>query len=128
MGDILERISSKTYEQLVMENITQPLQMSSTVQYITPLLKPRFVSVYNEDGKQTEAWDFSALAPCGSLKSTVNNLLVYAKANMVKSNTRLSKAFELTHQVTFDKSIAHGVYHLEINGPVNYRNDIKILY
>ena len=109
LGDILEHISGKTYEQLITENITQPLQMSSTVQHITPLLKPRFVSVYNEDGKQTQAWDFSALAPCGSLKSTVSNLLVYAKANMVKSNTKLSKAFELTHQVTFDKDIKVGL-------------------
>ncbi|MFI5159220.1 MAG: serine hydrolase domain-containing protein, partial [Sphingobacteriales bacterium] len=105
LGDILEHISGKTFEQLVTENITQPLQMSSTVQHITPLLKPRFVSVYNDSGKHTEAWDFSALAPCGSLKSTINNLLLYAKANMVKNNTRLSKAFELTHQVTFNKDI-----------------------
>jgi len=109
LGDILERVSGKPFEQLVMENITQPLQMSSTVQHITPLLKPRFVSVYNDGGKLTEAWDFSALAPCGSLKSTVNNLLVYAKANMIKSNTTLSKAFELTHQITFDKDIKIGL-------------------
>jgi len=109
LGNILEQIRGKTFEQLVTENITQPLQMSSTVQHITPLLKPRFVSVYDESGKLTEAWDFSALAPCGSLKSTVNNLLVYAKANIVKNNTRLSKAFELTHQVTFDKDIKIGL-------------------
>jgi CubicO group peptidase (beta-lactamase class C family) len=105
LGIILEHISGKTYEQMVTEIITQPLQMNSTVQHITPLLKPRFVSVYSEDGKQTEAWDFSALAPCGSLKSTVNNLLVFAKANMATGNTKLAKAIELTHQVTFDKDV-----------------------
>jgi len=105
LGIILEHITNKTYEQMVTEIITQPLQMSSTVQHITPLLKPRFVSVYNEDGKLTEAWDFSALAPCGSLKSTVNNLLVYAKANMAGGSTKLAKAMELTHHVTFDKDV-----------------------
>ena len=122
LGDILERICGKTYEQLVTENITGPLQMSSTVQHITPLLKPRLVSVYNEDGKQTELWDFSALAPCGSLRSTVNNLLIYAKANMVKSNTKLSKAFELTHQVTFDKDIkvALAWHIIKVNGVQYY--------
>jgi CubicO group peptidase (beta-lactamase class C family) len=109
LGNILEHISGKTFEQMVTESITKPLQMNSTVQYITPLLKPRLVSVYNEDGTQTEASEFSVLAPCGSLKSTVNNLLVYAKANMVKSNTKLSKAFELTHQITFDKNINVGL-------------------
>jgi len=105
LGIILERVSGKTYEQMVDEIITQPLQMNSTVQHITPLLKPRFVSVYSEDGNQTEAWDFNALAPCGSLKSTVNNLLIYAKANMNAGNTKLCKAMELTHKVTFTKDI-----------------------
>jgi hypothetical protein len=28
---------------------------------------------------------------------------------MVKSNTRLSKAFELTHQITFDKDVKIGL-------------------
>lgn len=113
LGNILEHISGKTFEQLITENITTPLQMHSTVQHITPLLKPRFVSVYNEDGKQTKAWDFSALAPCGSLKSTVNNLLIYARANMAKSNSRLSKAFQLTKQVTFNKDVKIGLaWHL----------------
>ncbi|WP_461453262.1 serine hydrolase domain-containing protein [Mucilaginibacter sp.] len=105
LGILLEHISGKTYEQMVTEIITQPLQMNSTVQNITPLLKPRLASVYNEDGKQTEVWDFSALAPCGSLKSTVNNLLIYAKANMAYGSTKLSEAIELTHNVTFDKDI-----------------------
>lgn len=118
LGDILEHISNKSYEQMVADLITKPLQMNSTVQHVTQLQKPRFASVYNEDGKQTEAWDFSAFAPCGSLHSTVNNLLVYAKANMVKSNTQLYKAFELTHKITFDKDVkvALAWHIIKVNG------------
>jgi len=109
LGIILERVSGQSFEEMVTNIITRPLQMNSTVQHITPLLKPNFASVYNEDGKQTPAWDFSALAPCGALRSTVNNLLIYARANMNKSNTKLSKAFELTQNITFNKDVKLGL-------------------
>ena len=121
LGNILTHIGGKTYEQLVAEIITGPLAMTSTEQHLTPLLSQRFASVYNEDGKLTPAWDFDVLAPCGALRSTVNNLLVYAKANMVKSDTKLSKAFELTHQVTFNKDVKIGLgWHIITVNNVDY--------
>ena len=121
LGNILAHIGGKTYEQVVAEIITGPLAMSSTEQHLTPLLAQRFASVYNEDGKLTPAWNFDVLAPCGALRSTVNNLLVYAKANMVKSDTKLSKAFELTHQVTFNKDVKIGLaWHIITVNNVDY--------
>jgi len=122
LGTILERVSGQSFEEMVTGIITKPLQMNSTVQHITPLLKPNFATVYNEDGKQTPAWDFSALAPCGALRSTVNNLLIYARANMNKGNTKLSKAFELTHAITFNKDVKLGLaWHvITVNGKEYY--------
>lgn len=122
LGTILERVSGQSFEDMVANIITRPLQMNSTVQHITPLLKPNFATVYDEDGKQTPAWDFSALAPCGALRSTINNLLIYARANINKSNTRLSKAFELTHIVTFNKDVKLGLaWHIiTVNGKEYY--------
>ncbi|HEX3383570.1 MAG TPA: serine hydrolase, partial [Mucilaginibacter sp.] len=96
-----EQVSGKTFEQMVEQIICQPLGMQSTVENLTPVLEKRFVKVYNEDGKETSPWHFDVLAPCGTLKSTVNNLLVYAKANMTPADSKLSKAMELTHQVTY---------------------------
>lgn len=109
LGSILEQVSGKPFEQMVEEIICTPLGMKSTVQHLTPALKQRFVTVYNEDGNPTPAWDFDVLAPCGSLRSTVNDLLLYAKANMIKNDSELSKAFELTHQVTFNKDVKIGL-------------------
>ena len=79
LGTILEQISGKSYEQMVEEIICKPLGMNSTVQHFNPQLSQRFVKVYNEDGKETPPWNFDALAPCGSLKSTVNDLLTMSK-------------------------------------------------
>ncbi|MFD2874006.1 serine hydrolase domain-containing protein [Mucilaginibacter ximonensis] len=119
LGVILERISGKPYEQLVTEIICRPLGMKSTLQHLYPLIAGRFAFVYDEEGKQTPAWDFDALAACGSLRSTINDLLLYAKANMNKTDTKLSKAMELAHQITFnngDTQVGLGWHIIKVNG------------
>jgi CubicO group peptidase (beta-lactamase class C family) len=125
LGEILAHVSGKTYEQMVTDIITKPLLMNSTVQYITPLLKPRLVTVYNEAGNQTPAWDWDVLAPAGALRSTVNNMLIYAKANMTTAPTRLSKAMALTHQITYNKDtkVALGWHIIVVNGTEYYFHD-----
>ncbi|MES2808878.1 MAG: serine hydrolase domain-containing protein [Bacteroidota bacterium] len=109
LGVILERVSKKTYEQMVTEIICKPLAMKSTTQHLATTSTANFATLYDEMGLQTPAWDFDALAACGSLKSTVTDLLLYAKANMVKTDNKLSQAFELTHQVTFDRDAPVGL-------------------
>jgi CubicO group peptidase (beta-lactamase class C family) len=100
LGIILERVSGKPYEQLLTEIICKPLGLKSTVQHVSPLLSARFAPVYDENAVQTPAWDFDALAACGSIRSDITDLLLYTKANMIPANSKLSKAFELTHQIT----------------------------
>ncbi|HTD40347.1 MAG TPA: serine hydrolase domain-containing protein [Mucilaginibacter sp.] len=121
LGTILEQVSKKPFEQMVEETICTPLGMQSTAQHLSPVLKQRFVTVYNEEGKVTSPWSFNTLAPCGALRSTVNDLLLYVKANIVKNNTKLSKAFELTHQITFNKDAKLGLgWHTIVVGGVEY--------
>ena len=103
LGAILEQVNGKTFEQMVQHVITQPLGMQSTAQTLNFALQKRFVKVYNETGNETSPWHFDVLAPCGTLKSTVNDLLTYAKAEMTPADTKLSKAMQLTHQVTFTR-------------------------
>jgi len=109
LGVILERASNQTYEQLVKNLICGPLKLESTIQHLSPQENIRFVKAYNEAGKETPAWDFDALQACGSLHSTINDLLKYAEANMKLEQNELSKAFQLTHQITFDKNIKVGL-------------------
>ncbi|MES2379217.1 MAG: serine hydrolase domain-containing protein [Bacteroidota bacterium] len=102
LGVILEHVSGKHYEQLVSEIICRPLGMKGTVQHLYPLITTRFTTVYDEDGHETPAWDMlNTFAAAGSLKSTINDLLLYTRANMIKADNKLSKALSLTHQVTF---------------------------
>lgn len=101
LGAILEQVSGKSYQQMVEEIICKPLGMNSTAEYLSPAQKARFVAVYNDEGKETSSWTFDILAPCGALRSTVTDLLTYARANFTPSDSKLSKAIQLTHQVTF---------------------------
>ncbi|HEY4327946.1 MAG TPA: serine hydrolase domain-containing protein [Mucilaginibacter sp.] len=118
LGSILENVSKKTFEQMVINVICRPLGMYSTDQYLNPLLSPRFVQVYNTYGQPTEAWDFDVLAPCGALRSTVNDLLIYAKANLHPGTDSLSKAIKLTQKITFNKDVKIGLaWHIiTVNG------------
>lgn len=121
LGSILEKISGGTFEQMVIDIICKPLGMFSTDQFLNPLLFPRFVEVYNTYGQPTEAWDFDVLAPCGALRSTVNDMLIYAKANLHPGTDTLSKAIELTHKITFNKDVKIGLaWHIIIVNGVNY--------
>ncbi|ASU35777.1 serine hydrolase domain-containing protein [Mucilaginibacter xinganensis] len=121
LGSILQYVSGKTFEQMVGEIITRPLGMLSTSQYLNPLLSPRFVSVYNSNGQPTLAWDFDVLAPCGALRSTLNDLLKYASANMHPGKDSLSKAIELTHQITFNRDVKIGLgWHTMVVNGINY--------
>lgn len=122
LGVILERIGGKNYEQLVKQLITVPLKMNSTSQRLTPQQNKHFVKVYDADGDETRPWDFNALAACGCLHSTVNDLLLYAKANIKSDYAPLSNSFALTHKVTFSKvpEVGLGWHLLQVDGASYY--------
>lgn len=121
LGSILEAVSQMPFNEMVREVICKPLGMFSTDQYLNPLLSPRFVQVYNEHGDPTPAWDFDVLAACGALRSTLNDMLIYAKANLHPGTDPLSKAIQMTHHITFNKDVkvAFAWHIITVNG-VNY--------
>ena len=122
LGAILQYVSGKTFNAMVNDIITHPLGMLSTAQYLNPLFSPRFASVYDSGGRETLAWEFDVLAPCGALRSTVNDLLRYARVNMHPGTDKLGRAIALTHQVTFTKDvkIALGWHIIPVNGVSYY--------
>jgi len=119
LGVILEKISGKNYEQMVRELITLPLQMKGTAQLLPRILADRFASVYDDEGTLTPPWELNALAAAGALRSSVTDMVIYAKANMAADNSKLSKAFQLTQQITFknnDNAIGLGWHIIKVGG------------
>ena len=122
LGVVLEKASGKTYNQMLTDVIIKPLQLTSTMLHVPAQLRSRFVSVYNENGKPTPPWAWDVFESAGALRSTVGNILTYAKANMDTTNTTpLSKAFALTRQITFNKDIKIGLaWHVIVVNGVEY--------
>ncbi len=97
LGHILASVARKNYETLVKQTICQPLKMNRTVITLTPALRSNIAIGHTEYGKPTVFTDLPALEGAGALRSTVNDLLTFAAANLEISKTDLQPAFELTH-------------------------------
>ncbi len=126
LGVVLEKISGKSYEQMVQEVICTPLMMKNAAQHLSRLQNERFTTVYDDSGELTPAWDFAALAACGALRSSTADLAAYVKANMNKNDSKLSKALQLTQQITYtstDTKIGLGWHIINVAGqPYTFHN------
>ena len=101
LGVILEKVDKKTYEDLIVEIICDPLGMRETREFIRKNDSIRFVKGYNEEGKVNSQWDFDAMAPAGSIRSTASDMLIYANAQLGKGPAALEKDIRLTQEKTF---------------------------
>ena len=109
LGTILERVSGQTYEQMVTEVICKPLGMNNTIQHPDAKQKGLEVKVHNDKGEQVAMWNMDALAGAGALRSSVQDMLLYAQANIKGKKGSLSKAMKLTHAITYDKEMTIGL-------------------
>ncbi|HLA58274.1 MAG TPA: serine hydrolase [Puia sp.] len=101
LGIILEKVYKKTYQDLVVEIICDPLGMNETREFIRKDDSIRFVKGYNEEGNYNSQWDFDAMAAAGSIRSSTSDMLLYANAQWGKGPAALEKAIQLTHEKTF---------------------------
>jgi CubicO group peptidase (beta-lactamase class C family) len=101
LGVILEKLYRKSYEDLFVETICDPLGMNETREFIRKKDSARFVKGYNEQGKYNSQWDFDALAPAGSIRSTASDMLLYANAQLGNGPAALEKDIKLAQAKTF---------------------------
>ena len=100
LGDILSTVYGKPYHEMVQEIICQPLGLKNTTEFPDP--DSQYVAkVYNKEGQETPVWTFDAFAAHGSLKSTVKDLLSYAKTHFKMPETDLEHALARTRQFTY---------------------------
>jgi serine-type D-Ala-D-Ala carboxypeptidase/endopeptidase len=99
LGHILSLVAHKDYETMVKQKICIPLKMKNTCVKFSPKQFPNAATGYSEYGKQVNGWSWGnqTLAGSGSLRSTANDLLNFAAANIGLFKTDLIQAMELTH-------------------------------
>jgi len=82
LGHVLALHMGVSYEQMVHEHITGPLGMPSTAIELSPELEQRLARGHDQYLMPVSHWEMSVLAGAGGLRSTVNDLLSFAEANL----------------------------------------------
>jgi CubicO group peptidase (beta-lactamase class C family) len=106
LGIILQKVYGQTYEQLLTEYITSPLKMSTTSTFVAVKQLPNF-AVGHANGLTTQHWNLAYTSPAGGIRSTVEDMVIYLKANMADATPSIT----LSHKETFkegDDSIGLG--------------------
>ena len=92
------RAGMTTYDALVSDRILRPLGMTDTAVTLTPRMRAHLVRGHDRGGDPVANWDLSALAGMGGLRSTANDMLTFAAANLSPEDTDLTLAMRLAHR------------------------------
>jgi CubicO group peptidase (beta-lactamase class C family) len=105
LGMILQNIYHRSYEELIVKYICNPLEMNDTRVSVRKNDSSFFAKGYDENGVYNGPWNLSPpFAGAGSIRSTARDMLKYAEANAGKSPGSLGKAMQLTHDTTFSNN------------------------
>lgn len=96
-GYLLARAAGTDYEKLVVDRICKPLGLSDTRVTLTEDQVSRLIHGHNAKGKVVPNWEVTGLEGAGALRSTADDLLTYAAANLGVMNTPLLPAARLAH-------------------------------
>jgi serine-type D-Ala-D-Ala carboxypeptidase/endopeptidase len=95
LGHLLALQAKSTYGQLLSDRIATPLKMSSTRIKLDERSRAQLAPGHTGDGRPTASWDLPVLAGAGAIRSTVNDLLRFADANLSAPKDKLGDAIEL---------------------------------
>jgi len=99
LGQALAMRAGKSYEALVKERILDPLDMDHTGVTLTPWMQEHLAKGHSPGGMVVPNWDLPAIAGAGALRSTMNDMLKFARANLDSSGGRIPKLLQQTHTV-----------------------------
>ena len=106
LGHILELVTGRPYEELLVEMICEPLGLPDTRYTLSKDQLARFVHAYDTTGQPLPNWYHDVMMPQGGLRSTVTDLLTFVEANIKASvdpdDSPLGTAMRLTAQQHLD--------------------------
>src|SRR3972149_9367407 len=97
LGFALAQRAGMSYEDLVTARVLKPLQMADTRITLTAAMQHRLAPGHGPDGSVVKNWDLTTLAGAGALRSTVNDMLTYIRANADSTSTPLGATLAMTH-------------------------------
>jgi len=100
LGFLIGKIQGKTFEEVMMATIADPLDMKHTRVRMSQDMKKR-LAMGHRNGQVVSNWDLSpAMAAAGGIRADAVDMLTYIGANMGKIETDLYPAMQLSHKNT----------------------------
>lgn len=98
LGHILALQAGKSYEELMIKTIADPLGMQETRIVLTETMRKNLAYPHS-GGAEVSNWDIPALAGAGAIRSSAHDMLKYLGANLglVTTSASLSEAIRLSH-------------------------------
>ena len=98
LGQLLEKVYHKSYDEIISEKIIRPLQLKNTLTKNFDV-QNRTVG-YNPNGGLQEFFKWNVTAPAGLIKSSAADMLTYLKAVLDKETT-IGKAAMITEKIFY---------------------------
>jgi len=92
LGQALACRANKSYEELLVERIYEPLGLHNTRITLTPGMRSRIAQRHNSSLERRPLWDLGALAGAGAVRSTANDLTVFLESCLGQRQTPLGPA------------------------------------
>jgi CubicO group peptidase (beta-lactamase class C family) len=125
LGAVLVRVNKLgSLDELLRARILVPLQMKVSRTALDEAQQKRLAPPHDADGEPNHTWDLNALAGAGGIRSTVPDMLKFARAQITRPQA-LGKAIELSQQKRHDG--ANGVavalgWHIARDGETLWHN------
>ncbi len=124
LGQIMADQSGKTYEELMIEKIAEPLAMAETKTTIDANME-RHLAIGHSGGTEVDNWNFQSIAGAGAIRSSTHDMLRYIGANLGLIQSDLNLAFNLTQYPRHDKA---GGEYVGLGWHIKPKDDGNILW
>jgi len=102
LGHALERRAGKPYQTMVEERIVRPLGMGHTSFTPDAWMKAHLAKGHNAAGQPVPGWDVGILSGAGGLRSTANDMMKFARANLAAPAGPLGRVLARTYERRHD--------------------------
>ncbi|WP_145046688.1 serine hydrolase [Paenibacillus xylanexedens] len=82
LGNILCKVSGRTYDELLKRYITEPLKMKETAVLLNSEQNSRFLNGHASTGKRVPHWNLAIHEGAGGIKSSIRDMSLLVQANL----------------------------------------------
>ena len=101
LGHLLAINMDLSYEELMVQEIADPLEMNDTRIELTKRMKENLAPGHS-GRRRVQNWDIPTLAGAGAIRSSASDMAKFVSANLGYLNSPLIEAMELSHQIRHD--------------------------